>query len=268
MRSRPRLADALRSEEAYGQYFKEEVRKQLVQRFGWDRVYQGGLKVYTTIDLNMQKAAEAEVARSLADIEQRQLKRRGRRGSDPLQAALVAMDPATGEVRAMVGGRKFDQSRFNRATQARRQAGSAFKPFVYAAALEQGFHGGNGDHRTWQSNRHATGTVGARRPRRQRRHDDARRAQDVEQPCRACRCCSRSGSRRRSATRSASASASLPSVPSLRARLRRGHAAVDDLGVLRVRKPGNDRRRRRSSGASTMHRDTCCMHVDTRRSAR
>jgi len=139
VRSRPRLADALRSEENDGQYFKEEVRKQLVQRFGWDRVYQGGLKVYTTIDLNMQKAAEAEVAGSLAEIEQRQLKRHAQGGSDPLQAALVAMDPVTGEVRALVGGRNFDQSRFNRATQARRQAGSAFKPFVYAAALEQGF---------------------------------------------------------------------------------------------------------------------------------
>ena len=141
VRSRPRLADALRSEEAYGEYFKEEVRKQLVQRFGWDRVYQGGLKVYTTIDLDMQKAAEAEVARSIAEIEQRQLKRspRADRGPDPLQAAVVAMDAMTGEVRAMVGGRSFDESRFNRATQARRQAGSAFKPFVYAAALEQGF---------------------------------------------------------------------------------------------------------------------------------
>ena len=80
------------------------------------------------------------MARSLAEIEQRQLKRqRAGADRDPLQAALVAMDPATGEVRAMVGGRNFDQSRFNRATQARRQAGSAFKPFVYAAALEQGF---------------------------------------------------------------------------------------------------------------------------------
>jgi penicillin-binding protein 1A len=140
IRSRPRLVDTLRSEEAFGQYFKEEVRKQLVQRFGWDRVYQGGLKVYTTIDLDMQKVAEAEVGRSIAEIEQRQLKRRApvESGSDPLQAALVAMDPMTGEVRAMVGGRSFDQSRFNRATQARRQAGSAFKPFVYAAAIEQG----------------------------------------------------------------------------------------------------------------------------------
>jgi penicillin-binding protein 1A len=145
VRSQPHLADALRSEENYGQYFKEEVRKQLVQRFGWERVYQGGLKVYTTLDLDMQKSAEAEVARSIAEIEKRQLKRvkQPQPSTDPLQAALVALDPMTGEVRAMVGGRNFDQSRFNRATQAHRQAGSAFKPFVYASALEQGFTAAN-----------------------------------------------------------------------------------------------------------------------------
>ena len=132
-----KLDDALRRGEAYGQYFKEEVRRFLVQRFGWERVYQGGLKVYTTVDLDMQKAAEAEVERGIADIEKRQ---RGKNDeSDPLQAALVAIDPRTGEVRAMVGGRDFDKSSFNRATQAKRQPGSAFKPFVYAAALEQGY---------------------------------------------------------------------------------------------------------------------------------
>jgi 1A family penicillin-binding protein len=137
-----RLNDNLRQEEAYGQYFKEEVRKQLVQQFGWERVYQGGLRVTTTLDLDMQKAAEAEVARAIADIEKRQAARRGNRrapaAADPLQAALVALDPKTGEVRAMVGGRRFNDSKFNRATQARRQPGSAFKPFVYAAALERG----------------------------------------------------------------------------------------------------------------------------------
>ena len=137
-----RLQDALRHEEAYGQYFKEEVRKQLVQRFGFERVYQGGLRVFTTIDLDMQKVAESEVARGLAEIEKRQA--RGRKGAavaegGPLQAALVAIDPATGEVRAMVGGRNFDESHFNRAVQARRQPGSAFKPFVYAAAVERGY---------------------------------------------------------------------------------------------------------------------------------
>jgi len=141
LQSRPHLNDALRAEETYGQYFKEEVRKQLVQRFGWERVYMGGLKVYTTLDPAMQQAAEAEIARSLAEIEKRQLKgvKQPSASTDSLQAALVALDPTTGEVRAMVGGRNFDESRFNRATQARRQAGSAFKPFVYASALEQGF---------------------------------------------------------------------------------------------------------------------------------
>jgi membrane carboxypeptidase/penicillin-binding protein len=66
------LDDALRRGEAFGQYFKEEVRRFLVQRFGWERVYQGGLKVYTTVNLDMQRAAEAEVTRSIAEIEKRQ----------------------------------------------------------------------------------------------------------------------------------------------------------------------------------------------------
>ena len=129
------LNDALRKEEAFGQYFKEEVRKELVERFGWERVHHEGLRVETTIDLDMQKAAESEVARSLAEIE----KRTRRASGDPLQAALVSLDPVTGEVRALVGGRKFAESRFNRVMQAKRQPGSAFKPFVYAAALERGF---------------------------------------------------------------------------------------------------------------------------------
>jgi 1A family penicillin-binding protein len=135
------LDDALRRGEAYGQYFKEEVRRFLVQRFGWERVYQGGLRVYTTVDLEMQKAAEAEIARGIEEIEKRQRSKTVDE-SNPLQAALVALDPRTGEVRAMVGGRDFEKSNFNRATQAKRQPGSAFKPFVYAAALEQGFSPG------------------------------------------------------------------------------------------------------------------------------
>jgi 1A family penicillin-binding protein len=122
-----------------GRYFREEVRRELVQRFGAERVYQGGLRVYTTLDPDMQRAAEREVARALAMIERRQRKRRSGEEDDPLQAALVALDPAMGQIRAMVGGRDFSSSEFNRATQARRQPGSAFKPFVYAAALEQGY---------------------------------------------------------------------------------------------------------------------------------
>ena len=141
------LRDVLRREEPLGQHFKEEVRQQLVKQFGWERLSEGGLKVYTTIDPAMQTAAEASVATSLAQIEARRAKRMQNRKpatgtaveSDPLEAALVALEPTTGEVRAMVGGRDFKASRFNRATQALRQPGSAFKPFVYAAALEAGY---------------------------------------------------------------------------------------------------------------------------------
>jgi 1A family penicillin-binding protein len=137
------LEDSLHPGEAYGQYFKEAVRLELIERFGYERVYDGGLRVYTTVDLEMQKAAEAEVERSLKEIEARQAARR-RKGvpaatTPPLQAALVALDPQTGDVRALVGGRDFRASPFDRARQARRQAGSAFKPFVYAAAIEAGY---------------------------------------------------------------------------------------------------------------------------------
>src|SRR5688572_557511 len=138
------LVDTLRREEPLGQYFKEEVRQQLVKQFGWERLSEGGLKVYTTIDPAMQRAAEANVTQAIRQIEMRRARRRtGNRnaepGTEPLEGALVAMDPGTGEVRAMVGGRDFKTSRFNRATQALRQPGSAFKPFVYASALEAGY---------------------------------------------------------------------------------------------------------------------------------
>jgi 1A family penicillin-binding protein len=150
------LVDGLRSDEPSGQYFKEQVRQELVDRFGWERVYQGGLRVFSTIDMPMQEAAEAAAAASLKSIEARRAALEARRAAarktakgaqaaapapdaEPLQAALVAMDPVTGHVRAMVGGRDFGASHFNRAVQAHRQPGSAFKPFVYAAALEAGF---------------------------------------------------------------------------------------------------------------------------------
>ena len=131
------IYDGLRRDEPYGKYFKEEVRRELVERFGAERVNEGGLQVYTTIDLSMQKAAEDAVAQGLRDIEKTFSKKRLAE-ADPLQAALIAIEPKTGYVRAMVGGRDFTKSAFNRATQAKRQPGSAFKPFIYAAAVESG----------------------------------------------------------------------------------------------------------------------------------
>ncbi len=143
-REKVELRDNLRREEPIGQYFKEEVRQQLVKQFGWERISEGGLRVYTTIDPAFQRAAEAAVAAGIARVEDRRAARaRARKTVEqpggPLQAALIAIDPASGEVRAMVGGRDFAASRFNRAMQAHRQPGSAFKPFVYAAALEAGY---------------------------------------------------------------------------------------------------------------------------------
>lgn len=92
-----------------------------------------GQRIYTTIDLDLQRLAEAALKKQLARLDQTYKNR----DAKP-QAALVAMDPRTGEVLAMVGGRDYAESQLNRATDARRQPGSTFKPFVYAAALESG----------------------------------------------------------------------------------------------------------------------------------
>ena len=92
-----------------------------------------GLTVFTTLDVGLQHAAESAVRAQLARLEREYPALR--RSDAPLQAALVALDPWTGEVRAMVGGRDYGASQFNRATQARRQPGSAFKPVVALAAL-------------------------------------------------------------------------------------------------------------------------------------
>ena len=147
------LQNGLQRDESFGQYFKEQVRRELVDRFGWGRVASGGLRVYTTIDPAMQQAAERALEAGLMTIEKRSRYKHQTRaqflaevggvvkdGVRPpyLQGGVVAMDPRSGEVRVMVGGRTFTESRFNRAVQARRQPGSAFKPFVYAAALETG----------------------------------------------------------------------------------------------------------------------------------
>ena len=100
------------------------------------------LEVYTTLDLNLQRAAQDAVRAGLADVDATLAKRK--RTVRP-QAALVALDPRSGELLALVGGRSYSQSQFNRATSARRQPGSVFKPFVYLAAFDKAAADGRTD---------------------------------------------------------------------------------------------------------------------------
>lgn len=110
-------------------YFIEMLRQELEPQFN-NNLYTGGYKIYSTIDYELQRAAEEAVKKGVESVE-----KRVRSG---VEAALIAIDQRTGAIKAMVGGTDFWRSQFNRATQALRQPGSAFKPFVYLTALEEG----------------------------------------------------------------------------------------------------------------------------------
>lgn len=133
-------------------YFIEEVRKYLEDRYGYDFIHRSGAKIYTTLDIDVQRAANKALETFLTQLEKDyKLKNSKARFDsiitqdstfsppDYLQGALVAIDPKTGFIKAMVGGRDFKQSPFNRVTQAKRQAGSAFKVFVWTTAIDNGF---------------------------------------------------------------------------------------------------------------------------------
>jgi penicillin-binding protein 1A len=169
-----RLADSLRmrpielsqrvDERGTGRYFSEMVRRYLEDKYGVDELYSNGLQVQTTLDLHAQQVAERVVDSNLAALQSAyesnhsirdtaatmldSLERPGPNGEPvfdttrvfkKLQVAFVALDNATGDILALVGGRNFDESKFNRVVQATRQAGSAFKPIVYTAAIDNGF---------------------------------------------------------------------------------------------------------------------------------
>ena len=110
-------------------YFVEYVKEQLIARYGTRATFEGGLRVYTTLDLSKQAAAEQAVGSVL------------NQPGDP-SAALVSLEPGTSYIRAMVGGSNFSQQKFNVATQGHRQPGSAFKPFVLATAMSKGISPG------------------------------------------------------------------------------------------------------------------------------
>jgi len=119
-------------------YFSDYIQRVAEEDLGGEKLFRTGYRFYTTLDPVQQAAAEEAVASGLAEIE-----KTARPAGEPLQAAVVAVDPATGEMTAMVGGRGYGETQFNRAADAKRQPGSAFKPFVLLAAME-GTAGGRG----------------------------------------------------------------------------------------------------------------------------
>jgi penicillin-binding protein 1B len=120
-------------------YFVDLVKEQLEAALGPRRALYRGLAVHTTLDPHLQAAAQEALAAGLRDAERKVAGRR--RGKDPaptqrLEGSLIVLEPTTGAVVALVGGRSYERSQFNRATRALRQPGSTFKPFVYLAAFE------------------------------------------------------------------------------------------------------------------------------------
>jgi penicillin-binding protein 1A len=114
-------------------HFVEMVRRYVQEKYGSDILYKEGLSIYTTLDSSAQKAARDALIKGLTEIEEREKYEKGL-----VQGALYCMDVKTGAIVAMVGGRDFEKSEFNRATQSRRQPGSAFKPLIYTAAFDKG----------------------------------------------------------------------------------------------------------------------------------
>lgn len=139
-------ADAVQSEPILAQkktnnikapYFIAYIKKELKDRFGAYRLYNDGLTVYTTLSYEMQKAAEDAVKKGISDLKKRMTKH-GLTSAEP-EAALIAIDVETGSILAMVGGSDYFKTPYNRAVHAKRQPGSAFKPIIYALAVENGF---------------------------------------------------------------------------------------------------------------------------------
>ena len=138
-------------EKRAGEYFLEEIRRYLELKYGPEFLYRSGANIYTTINARMQTIAEEILEKHLTKIEKDHKLPHPKADFDSvtlsdtvtaipyLQGAFVLLDYRTGEVKALIGGRNFSQSQFNRATQARRQAGSAFKIFVWTTAVDNGF---------------------------------------------------------------------------------------------------------------------------------
>ena len=133
------LQVAPRALDAEAPYFVDYIGQELQDKY--PSIASGAIDVYTTLDLHLQRIAQDAIRAGLVRVDELLARRKRQRA----QAALIAIDPRTGEVLALVGGRTYNQSQYNRAIAARRQPGSVFKPFVYLAAFERAFADGRTD---------------------------------------------------------------------------------------------------------------------------
>lgn len=118
-------------------YFFDYLQTQLSEMYRRDQLSGAGMAIYTTLDAQVQEAAERAVQRGVERLEKRYKKLRRKEAGQKLQAAVVVMQPRSGNIVAMVGGRDYGDSQFNRITQAQRQPGSTFKPIVFSAGLDE-----------------------------------------------------------------------------------------------------------------------------------
>jgi len=123
-------------------YFVDYVKHELAERYPPSVLTGEGLRIFTTLDVHMQKESEHAIEQNLAELEAKHRSLRRKEKTQQLESCLLAIEPQTGKIRAMTGGRDYRESQFNRVTQSKRQPGSAFKPVTYLAALQETLDGG------------------------------------------------------------------------------------------------------------------------------
>src|SRR5271157_5238708 len=141
------VAEPMRAREVYTEgndapFFVEYVKHELAERYPPEVLTGEALRIFTTLDVHMEKLGERSVEGNLEDLEAKHPRLKRKEAEDRLEGALIAIEPQSGKIRAMVGGRDYRTSQLNRVVQSRRQPGSVFKPVTYLAALDETLSGG------------------------------------------------------------------------------------------------------------------------------
>ncbi len=140
--SEPLHAREVYSESNDAPFFVDYVKKELAERYPPQVLSGEGLRIFTSLDVHMEKLGEKAIAQNLADLESKHPKLVRRETKERLESCLIALEPQSGRIRAMAGGRDYRTSQFNRVIQSKRQPGSVFKPVTYLAAFDETLEGG------------------------------------------------------------------------------------------------------------------------------